>query len=86
MFIKVISSRVKGALIKEQSRDQAGFRPGFSCEDHLFTVSQLLEKASEFSIPMWVVVVDFKKAFDMIDHDSIWQALHEQGVQGHYIA
>ena len=72
-------------MIKEQSRDQAGFRPGFSCEDHLFTVSQVLEKANEFNIPIWAVVMDFKKAFDMIDHDSIWQALHEQGVQEHYI-
>ena len=29
--------------------------------------------------------VDFKKAFDTIDHNKLWQALHRQGVPPQYI-
>ena len=29
--------------------------------------------------------VDFKKAFDTIDHNKLWQALHHQGVPPEYI-
>ena len=85
LFSKVVCARVKDTLILAQSCDQAGFRPGYCCEDHLFTVTQLLEKTNEFNHPIWFVVVDFKKAFDTICHDSLWQALRDQGVHWQYI-
>ena len=44
--------------------DQAAFRPGFGCEDHLFVMSQLREKCAEWNINIWVAAVDFKKAFE----------------------
>ena len=85
MFSKVICERIKGELLKAQSEDQAGFRPGFSCEDHLFTITILAEKSNEFNIPLWVAAIDFSKAFDSISHCSIFRALHEQGVPTAYL-
>jgi hypothetical protein len=38
LFSKVIGTRLSEFLDKAQPVDQAGFRSGFSCEDHLFTV------------------------------------------------
>ena len=36
-------------------------------------------------MPLWVSAVDFKKAFDTINHDHLWQALRHQQVPPQYI-
>ena len=48
LFSKIFCERIKGNLLEAQSEDQAGFRPGFSCEDHLFTITMLAEKSNGF--------------------------------------
>jgi hypothetical protein len=85
LFSRVLAGRVREQLLAEQSVDQAGFRPQYSCDDHLFTVTMLAEKCNEFNLPLWVATLDFKKAFDSLFHRGIWEALGEQGVQTTYI-
>ena len=68
LFARVLDSRIKVALDTLQSVDQAGFKKGFGCDDHLFTVVQLIEKMSEFNRPLWICAVDFRKAFDSVEH------------------
>ena len=34
----------------------------------------------EFQSPLWLVAVDFRKAFDCLSHDRLWESLLEQGV------
>jgi len=80
LFSRIVHGRVKECLGKAQSEDQAGIRPGFCCEDHLFTFTQLQEKCDEWGLELWLVAVDFEKAFDTIEHEAIWQALASQGV------
>ena len=81
LFSRVVCGRIKNRLTAEQSEDQAGFRPDYSCEDHLFTITMLTEKCNEFNLPLWVATLDFKKAFDSISHASIWESLASHGVQ-----
>ena len=85
IFSKVICERIREPLLKAQSYDQAGFRPGYSCDDHLFTVTLLAEKCKEFNIPLWAAAVDFSKAFDSISHRSIFESLQKQGVPTVYL-
>ena len=85
LFSKVIHGRIQTALVQAQSVDQAGFRSGFCCEDHLFAVTLLAEMALEWQVPLWIAVVDFKKAFDTVSHTAIWASLLEQGVDAVYI-
>ena len=85
LFSRILCDRVKDQLISEQSEDQAVFRPGYSCDDHLFAVTLLAEKCSEFNMPLWTATLDFKKAFDSISHASIWEALATHGVSDLYM-
>ena len=85
LFAKILCGRIKNILDDEQSCDQAGFRAGYSCDDHLFVISILSERMREFNLPLWVVAVDFQKAFDSVNHGSLWQALREQNVPNIYI-
>ena len=80
LFSKVLLKRIHAKLDAAQSKDQAGFRPGFGCLDHIFAFTSLVEKANEFGKPMWIATIDFKKAFDSASQAAIWEALVEQGV------
>ena len=57
----------------------------FSTQDHLFTFTQLAEKASEWQCTVWMAALDYKKAFDTVEHESLWAALREQKVSQGYI-
>ena len=65
--------------------DQAGFRSGFSTEDHIFTIVNLIEKTAEYNLPIWIAAIDYEKAFDTVEHDSLWEALSRAGVGPIYI-
>eukprot|EP00959_Pyramimonas_sp_CCMP1952_P033188 696077-Pyramimonas_sp.AAC.2 len=56
--------RLQPYLKVQQSADQAGFRKGCACDDHLLTLVQLQEKFKEFGMDIWIAAVDFEKAFD----------------------
>ena len=43
------------------------------------------EKCNEFNLPLWAAAIDFKKAFDTVEHDGIWGALDKMGVPKAYI-
>ena len=85
LFSKTICSRVNDTLVKGQFVDQAGFRSGYSCDDHLFVVTMITEMFAEFRRPLWIIAVDFRKAFDSINHQCLWTALLAQGVPEAYV-
>eukprot|EP00973_Karenia_brevis_P071847 9984620-Karenia_brevis.AAC.1 len=85
LFARVLCGRIGKLLDAWQPVDQAGFRSGFGCEDHLFTMSQLVEKHLEYQNPLWAAAVDFEKAFDSVEHDSIWEALVHMNVPANYV-
>eukprot|EP00959_Pyramimonas_sp_CCMP1952_P382783 8020891-Pyramimonas_sp.AAC.1 len=33
----------------------------------------------------WTAAIDFKKAFDCVDHGCLWEALRQQHIQSAYI-
>ena len=85
LFARLLYNRLETLLDKQQTPDQAGFRHNFSTEDHLYTLTVLHEQAAEWQLNLWVAAIDFKKAFDSINHDKLWQALNEQHVPTAYI-
>ena len=85
LFARLLYRRLNPILDSQQCPDQAGFRPNYSTVDHLFTLAQLHEKASEFQKKLWVSAVDFKKAFDTIEQAGLWHALSLQKVPHSYI-
>ena len=72
-------------LTAEQSPDQAGYRQGYSCDDHLFAITMIAEICNEFNLPLWAAALDFKKALGTISHASIWDAMIAQKIPAAYI-
>ena len=85
VFSRVLNERIKGHLDARQSQDQPGCRSSFGCDDNLFTLAALRQKADEFQMPVWVAAVDFRKAFDSVEQDAMMSLLETLEVPNIYI-
>ena len=54
---------------------QAGFRQGYSTIDHVFTLLALVQKQLLSHGKLYVCFIDFKKAFDLVDRNTLWLIL-----------
>ena len=85
LFTKVITNRINRTLDEEQPREQAGFRSGYSTQDHIHVISQLVEKQSEYNRPLCMAFIDYEKAFDSVETSAVMGALRNQGVEEVYV-
>lgn len=84
LLTKIITNRLTNKLDFYQPPEQAGFRKGYSTIDHLQTIRNLLEKATEYNIPLYLAFIDYEKAFDTIEVWTVLQALDNARVDSRY--
>ena len=80
IFSKIIHTRLAETLDEYIRQEQAGFRPGRSCSDHIFTLRQILEQSKEWNAPLYANFIDIEKVFDSIHRDSLWKILRHYGI------
>ncbi|KAL0810788.1 hypothetical protein ABMA28_010105 [Loxostege sticticalis] len=85
LFSKILTNRVTRKLDFYQPREQAGFRQGYSTIDHILAVRVLIEKSTEYQIPIWLAFVDYKKAFDSVETWAVSESLRNARVDNRYI-
>ncbi|KAK6763193.1 hypothetical protein RB195_023780 [Necator americanus] len=85
VFTKIILTRISRTLDEAQPQERAGFRQGFSCLDHIQTVSRVIEVCREYRLPLVLTFVDYEKAFDSVETNAILAALVDQGVDASYV-
>src|SRR6218665_3923847 len=61
IMAKVMLNRMRLAVDERLRQEQAGFRPGRSCCEHIFTLRQIIEKTVKHETPMLINFADFKK-------------------------
>ena len=71
---------MKAALDSLLRDEQAGFRQERSCIDQIATLRIIIEQSLEWNTGLYLVFVDFEKAFDSVDREVIWQILWHYGV------
>ncbi|KAK6749246.1 hypothetical protein RB195_001695 [Necator americanus] len=64
VFTNIIFTRISRTLDEAQPQEQAGFRQGFSCLDHIQTVSRIIEVFGEY--PFVLTLVNYEKPFDSV--------------------
>ncbi|MBM6549358.1 reverse transcriptase family protein, partial [Streptococcus dysgalactiae subsp. equisimilis] len=82
----IILRRLSSAREQTTRENQAGFRPGRGCVDHIFTLRQILEHRHTFRRPTISVFLDLKAAFDSVDRTVLWRCLSVKGVPEKFIS
>ena len=86
VFSRIVYHRLKHCLDQEQSEDQYGFRPNRRIEDVFVVLENVIGKSIEYNLPLWMVSLDMRKAFDRIEFGPLFDALRSQCDPEPYIA
>lgn len=80
VFTATIDNRIEQTLSANQPCEQAGFRKNYSTLDHSFVLNELISRSAEYNFDLYLIFIDYSKAFDSIEYGAVWQALSRQGV------
>ncbi|XP_063404610.1 uncharacterized protein LOC134688072 [Mytilus trossulus] len=80
VFLRVIAKRIVDALDVTLRKEQAGFRANKGCSDHIFTLRNIIEQRIEWQHNIVINFVDFEKAFDSLNRDSMWDIMRSYGI------
>ena len=58
-------------LTHERPVVQAGFRKGRETRDQIANICWIIEKAREFQKNIYFCFIDYAKAFDCVDHNTL---------------
>ena len=55
--------------------EQCGFLKRRSCTDAIFTVQQIMKKRKEHNLPLFLLFIDYEKAYDNVNRDKMWEMM-----------
>ena len=68
------------------SNSQYGFRAGHSCEHALLDAQNKITTALDRKKIALLLLIDFSKAFDMVDHEILLNKLEHYGIRQHHLS
>ena len=74
----MIRNRLNEHLEDELVEEQCGFRKGRSCTDAIFTVQQIIEKRKEHNLQLFLLFIDYEKAYDNMNRDKLWEMMENK--------
>ena len=86
-FTSILNKRLYAWLEENKGivENQAGFRKNYSTNDQIFTLYSAVQKVlSKRGQKLYVAFVDFRKAFDSVNHDKLMNVLYSEGVHGKF--
>lgn len=87
IFTSVLNTRLNNYLDEYMllHQNQAGFRSGFSTNDHIFSLYALFELLRFKKKKLHCAFVDFEKAFDFVHRNSLFFKLLQNNVNGRFL-
>ena len=85
IYISVLTNRITffTEAFSKITESQAGFRAGYSTIDNAFVLYSIISKYFNMKHKfVYVAFIDFKKAFDSINRDILFNILRKQGIKG----
>ena len=76
-MLKILQARLQQYVNRELPDVQAGFRKGRRTRDQIANLYWIMEKAREFQKNIYFCFIDYAKAFDCVDHNTLWKILKE---------
>ena len=86
LFNTIMNNRLKSYILKHRLVDQKqiGFKKGARTSDHMFVLKTLIDKYTTKNGQLYTCFVDFKKAFDSVNHVYLLYKLQKAGIHGFF--
>ena len=85
VMLKILQVRLQQYVKCEHPDVQAGFRRGRGTRDQTANIHWIIEKAREFQKNIYFCFTVYAKAFDCLDHNTLWKILEDMGIPDHLI-
>ena len=72
-MLKIFQARLKQYVNREIPDIQPGFKKGRGTRDQIANIHSITEKAREFQKNIYFCFIDYAKAFDCVDHNTLWK-------------
>ena len=84
LFTSILEKRLSYFLdhFNINSPEQAGFKSGFSAEDHMHALKILIDLFLFNNKRLYMCFVDYKKAFDNVNRIQLWQKMIDYNING----
>ena len=82
-MLKTIQARLQQYMNHELPDVQTGFRKGRGTRDQIANILWIIEKARELQENIYFCFIDYTKALDCVDHNTLWKILKEMGIADH---
>ena len=82
-MLKILQARLQQYVNRELPDVQAGFRKGRGTRNQIANIHRIMEKARKFQKHIYFCFIDYAKAFDCVDHNTLWKILKEMGIPDH---
>ena len=82
-MLKILQVRLQQYVNRKIPDVQAGFRKGRGTRDQIANIHWIIKKATEFQRNIYFCFIDYAKAFDYVDHNTLWKILKEMGILDH---
>ena len=85
VMLKVIQHRLDIYMKQEMAIEQTGFTKGRGTRDQISNLRWIMERSTEYQRPIYMCFIDYSKAFDCVDHLTLWNMMEEMGVPEHMV-
>ncbi|UYV79876.1 hypothetical protein LAZ67_18000954 [Cordylochernes scorpioides] len=88
LFTSILQTRLNDWMERKSilAENQAGFRKGYSCQDHIFTLISLIQMTlSRRRGKLYAFFIDLRKAFDTVPHHLLWKKIALNGLSCRFI-
>ena len=75
VMLKILQVRLQQCMNWELPDVQAGFRKARGTRDQIANIHWIIETAREFQKNVYFCFIDYRKAFDYVNHNKLWKIL-----------
>ena len=83
---RILLERIKEAVDPKLRDQQAGFRRNRSCADQMASLRIIVEQSLEWNSPLYINFIDYEKAFDSVDRETLGKLLRHCGVPEKFVS
>ena len=85
VMARSIIKRMRDAVDRRLRKEQGGFRPNRGTGMQIFILRNIIEQSLEWNASLYLVFVDYEKAFDSIHRETLWKIMRHYGIPEKYI-